>query len=42
MARMVSTIDELPIGAEPAATCCAERVLEPELMKSKSSPSSLK
>ncbi len=42
MARMVSTIDELPIGAEPAATCWAERVLLPELMKSKSRPSSLK
>ena len=42
MARSVSTIDELPIGAEPAATCCTERVLAPELMKSKSRPSSLK
>jgi hypothetical protein len=42
IARSVSTIEELPIGALPAATCCTERVLAPELMKSKSSPSSLK
>jgi hypothetical protein len=42
MARSVSTIDELPIGALPAATCCSERVLAPELMRSKSRPSSRK
>ncbi len=38
MARTVSTMDELPIMALPAATCCTERALAPESIKSMSSP----
>ncbi len=42
MARIESTIDELPMSPLPAATCCNERALAPELMKSTLMPSSAK
>ena len=34
IARMVSTIEELPKLATPAATCCNERALEPAVTMS--------
>ena len=42
MARTVSTMDELPMAALPAATCWTERALAPESIKSMSSPCSWK
>src|SRR5262249_27131799 len=42
MPRMVSTMDELPTSALPAATCCSERELAPALTKSTFRPSSAK
>jgi len=41
IALIESTIEELPIWALPAATCCNDRALEPELIRSKSRPSSV-
>ena len=42
MPRMVSTMEELPMSALPAATCSSARALAPELMKSTFKPSSAK
>src|SRR5258707_15894438 len=41
IALIESTIEELPIGARPAATRCNDRALQPELIKSKSTPTSM-